>query len=208
MVDINKNIENHWEEAHRKKDQYWLTGSNPNQVYMSHGIKAQIDETRGLSILEIGIGLGDSIKYLSKSHSVTAMDISETAIKSVSAYSEGVIVSDFEKLEKKFDLIICHLVLQHCDTDMVKYLITNSIRCLNANGVFSFQFAYLPPESILDEFMISSMKNGTHYFKSLEEIKDIINSNNGKVISVSKPIVYRSEYNIHWYFVKCGRHIK
>ena len=201
--DATESMDAFWEKAHQNKDQLWLTGSNPKEVYTNHNVGSIISDNKNLSILEIGIGLGDSIRFLSERHKVTAMDISADAFKAVEC--DTVLTKDFTSIQdKQFDFILCHLVLQHCDDEMVEYLLSNSFRCLKAKGIFSFQFAVLPPGQELDDFYKTTL-NSIHYFRTNKQMADIVKKANGKVVGQTLQRSFPAECNIIWKFMKCSR---
>lgn len=189
-----------WENNHKNNERYWLTGSTPEQVYSLHNILSIINNSNNLNICEIGIGLGDSIKYLSTKHNTTAIDISQTALTKVNNIAKTYLTKDIINIKDKFDLILCHLVLQHCDNDMFTFIIQNSIKLLKEDGVFSFQFAYLPNIKNLDNITLSHVNNKFLYFRTLEEVENIV-SKFSKIDYISAPIIHKNEFNIHWYII-------
>jgi SAM-dependent methyltransferase len=196
------NLDAFWETAHKNKSKFWLTGSDPESVYQLHNLSAYLRENENLSILEIGVGYGNSVAHLSKRHKVTALDISEEALEKLHN-CETVLTKNFDKIkDNSFDLILCHLVFQHCDDKMVKHLVSNSIRCLKPDGIFSFQFAYLPGEPT--DYYRDTL-NKVHFFRSPREMAEVVQKSGGKVLGVSAPKVFTRESNIHWHVLQCAK---
>ena len=192
-----------WENKHEESSTLWLTKTRARKIYKYHGIEFEVKST-GLNILEIGIGPGLVIQDLVPRHNLTAVDISEIALDNVKSIANTYLVSDFENIaDNTFDLIICHLVMQHCDKTMVNWIVNNAIRCVKSSGKCSFQFAHLPKECITDNFHLKGITNGTHYFLTPDEIDSIIKKNFGKTIC--SPIIRKfpnGKHNIIWYFYK------
>jgi len=199
MIDLRR----HWQNVHVTGNTYWLTGSNPEYVYDVHHL-SDLLKNKDLNITEIGIGKGDSIKYLAAFNNVIAIDIVPDAFEKIANCSRTILINDFNIVESNSqDLILCHLVIQHCSKDMVRHLINNSIRCLKKQGIFSFQFAYLPNDCNMIEDHKKYIEDGLLYFYSLHEIIQIVKEFNGKIDDVFGPIIHKLESNIHWYIVHC-----
>lgn len=192
-----------WEKNHQENSLLWLTKSQPDSVYSMHGIEDLIYKKEHLRIAEIGVGYGDSIELISKNHTVFSIDISDTALSKVKNISTICNTKDFINIDSNnFDLILSHLVLQHCNKDMVEYLISNSIRCIKDNGFCSFQFAYLPDINKTDEFHLNGIKNGTHYFYSISDIEDIVNKHGGMIDNNTRIVTFDgASHNIIWYII-------
>lgn len=186
--------------VHKTKNRHWLTESNPEKVYQLHHVDDLINGDKRLNILEIGAGSGDSPRFLSKKHDVTVVDIVPEAFENLSC--KTVLTEDFirEPVDSQ-DLILSHLVIQHCYEDMVKYLISCSLRCLRPGGFFSFQFSYFPgePSKALEDFFEKEWLR----FYSLEEMTDTVEDYGGVFVNTYGPVVHPEEYNIHWYIMHC-----
>jgi SAM-dependent methyltransferase len=201
LVDIK--IKDIWEEFHREGNRYWLTGSNIKGLSALHKIDL---ETKDKTILEVGVGFGQLVRHFAENNKMVAIDISNTALRNVSDIARAINVSNFDLLEdESIDLAICHLVLQHCKPDMVKWIITNAVRTLKPGGLFSFQFAdrdnsEIQPDDIIHEgFRLDIM-----HFYPREEIEEILQE-----IPVDFEIVnirfFPNVHNITWYVVHCHK---
>jgi SAM-dependent methyltransferase len=105
-----------------------------------------------------------------------ACDISPIALsrKLVSSNAKHTfLVSEFDQFTEKVDAIICHLVLQHCDEAMVRYLLTNSYRVLDQGGIASFQFATRVGEITQKADRISE-ELGVIFYYTRDQIIDIV----------------------------------
>lgn len=186
-------MEHFWEIKHKQSDDYWLTGSNPYHVLKEHDIHNYKEKI----ILDIGVGKGDFAKEISKYSKIISVDISYTALDKINNFAKTYHISKLKEIEP-VDLAICHLVFQHCDNETIQNII-NDIN-LKQDGFFSFQFAYLREEP--NKNVKQLINNKTHHFRTLEEIKIIINTTNKKILNISKPIHFFGTENISWYFIK------
>jgi SAM-dependent methyltransferase len=190
------NRQDFWEDNHNKNDNYWLTGSLANQIFNIHELKDVVNKR----VLEIGIGLGYFTKELFLlNNQVYACDISQNALNRVKDFSKTYLTQELKVVEP-VDLAICHLVFQHCDDTEIERII-NDVN-LTQDGVFTFQFAYLRDDDPPNEIVTSFINNKSHYFRSLEKIKDIIERSNKKIMYISNPMHYYKPENFSWYIIK------
>ncbi len=198
-----------WEEIHKKNQLLWLTRSKSKSVLKYHDIvidkkkKNQLKKT----IMEIGIGFGNSVNKLSKYYNIVAVDISSIALNRVRLIADTYLTQDLPKIKNNsIDWGFSHLVFQHCDDEMVKFILRNVFEKIKTEGFFSFQFSELPNENVIfDDNYKFALNNDIMHFRSLEKMKQIINNCDGKVLSVSPPKIWPQSYNITWYFIKCNR---
>lgn len=185
-----------WEEQHTTNDSYWLTGSTSHEIFKWHSL----DNVTNKKVLEIGIGLGHFTKelFLLKNE-VFASDISQQALNRVKDFSKTYLTNDLKNIEP-VDLTICHLVFQHCNDSEIERII-NDVN-LTENGVFSFQFAFIRDNEVPNEKVMGFINKGTHHFRTIDKIKDIVDSSNKKIIWVSEPIHWNDTENFSWYMVK------
>lgn len=185
-----------WEKNHSNCDKYWLTGSTLSRVMNYHALS----NITNLKVLEIGIGVGTMTEQLHLANNeVFACDISTEALKKVETFAKVYTTEQLELIEP-VDLAICHLVFQHCDDNEIERII-KSVN-LKEKGIFSFQFAWIrendPPNSKVQEFI----NNKTHYFRSLDTIKQMVEKSNKQICSISKPMHFYQPENFSWYIVK------
>ncbi len=194
---IYKYMEDFWNNAHSKKLNYWINSSNSNDILNYHNFNQNISDKL---ILDLGIGLGYLTEYLSKNNKVISVDISDVALKKVKNIAYKTYnTSELLKIEP-VDLAICNLVFQHCDDEEIERII-REIQ-LKDDGIFSFQFAFLRENEEPNDFVKELIKNKTHYFRSLEKIKEFVNKCGKKIVSISEPIHWRHTENFSWLFVK------
>jgi Rps23 Pro-64 3,4-dihydroxylase Tpa1-like proline 4-hydroxylase/SAM-dependent methyltransferase len=193
----NKEKEIFWNNAHSKKLYYWINSSNSNDILNYHNFNQNISDKL---ILDLGIGLGYLTEYLSKNNKVISVDISDVALEKVKEFAYKTYnSSELSKIEP-VDLAICNLVFQHCDDEEIERII-REIQ-LKDDGIFSFQFAFLRENEEPNDFVKELIKNKTHYFRSLEKIKEFVNKCGKKIVSISEPIHWRHTENFSWLFVK------
>lgn len=187
-----------WEEKHRVQDTYWLTGSSASEILSMHQIPTNIAYN---SVLDIGVGFGHLIRYFyQQGKSVYACDISPIALNSIRSFTKGTYISHELANTPPVDLAICHLVFQHCNDAEIHRIIRDVN--LTPTGFFSFQFAFLRDGETLKPKVKELIQMGTHYFRSLDTIQQMIRDSNKEFVSVSAPIHYNDDENFSWLFVK------
>jgi Rps23 Pro-64 3,4-dihydroxylase Tpa1-like proline 4-hydroxylase len=186
-----------WNNAHSKQIKYWIDSSTANDILTQHKIDKYISDKL---ILDLGIGLGYLTEYLSKNNKVISVDISDIAFEKVKEFAYKTYnTSELLKIEP-VDLAICNLVFQHCDDEEVERII-REIQ-LKDDGIFSFQFAFLRENEEPNDFVKQLINNKTHYFRSIEKIRDFVNKCGKKIVDISEPIHYYGTENFSWLFVK------
>ena len=136
-----------WTEAHKQHDHYWLAGTTPEMIVQHYGAPLPV----GRFVTEIGVGLGHITRELHKTNVVTAVDIVPKALETIAgAYDTGLGIQHLAQATPA-DWAICHLVFQHCEEKMVRFILRETP--LAAGGVFLFQTAYPVAEhvSVTDE---------------------------------------------------------
>jgi len=190
-------METFWEEKHATKNEYWLSGYKGAEILNLHNIDTTISNIKAL---DIGIGFGYLSKYFHDNHNqVFSCDISTIALEAVKGFATTYQTKELSKIEP-VDLAVCHLVFQHCTDDEMERIIREVN--LTKTGIFSFQFAFLrdgePPNSTVQRLQ----KMGTHHFRSLETVKQMVERSGKKIVSISDPVHYYEPENFSWYFVK------
>jgi len=196
--------EEYWNNMHKEQNIQWLTKSSPDTVYDFHHIRDIIESNQQKNIMEIGIGFGDSIRYISRKHSITAVDITAEAFKSVEKVARCVLTPEITRLfNKQFDLILSHLVFQHCDDETIKFLLRESFRLLKKDGFFTYQFSVLPDNAKIDDNFKKTIDEGLHYFRTKEEMINLTAESGGQIIKIYGPKIYPEEFGIEWYIFRC-----
>jgi 2-polyprenyl-3-methyl-5-hydroxy-6-metoxy-1,4-benzoquinol methylase len=177
-----KNAENFWNEKHKKTVKYWLTGTKLKKLWDWHELECPIGQTT----MEIGVGMGHLVKTMAASkNKVYAVDISQVALDKLAEITENrYLTKDMDSIpDSTMDFIVCHLVLCHCDTPMVEYLIKQAIRTLKSGGVASFHTA---DSSSQTSFVKEQVDSGLVFFRPHKQVKDIIERNNGYILDAIK----------------------
>jgi len=183
-----------WENHHSNNDQYWLTGSSVSSIEKYHRISLKSYSHK--KIMEIGVGQGHFTNQLKNyTNEIFAVDISKFAIDKVSNFAKSYLTQELKNIEP-VDFVICHLVFQHCTNEEVIRII-NDVN-LTKNGVFSFQYAYLrnPRNHFSDPNIVL---NSTHFFRSQEYMREIINNSNKKIIEAPFSIQFQ---DFNWEIIK------
>jgi hypothetical protein len=189
----NNNLSNHWENCHsmvEKEHHFFLTGSSLNQ-YLDL-FKCHNHYNVSSNILEIGIGEGQVVKEMfNNGKNITTTDISENAkdkIKDIASYYH---LNNIDKIEKNiFDIIFCHLVVQHIDDNMLEYHLKHLIPTLNDRGIYYIQYRG-KHEINIDKSVDELCKYGD-VTRDPEYFKNIVEKYNGTVIEDS--LVKQGEY--------------
>lgn len=190
-----------WEKKHFNKEKYWLTGSKLVEIMSYHDLFDEIivKNNKKNKILEIGVGMGNLIKELKDYYGIIfGCDISEKALNNVKHLANKTFLTNELNKIPPVDLAICHLVFQHCDDEMVKFIIQNVN--LSNKGTFCFQFAELQgePNKILKKNLGG---DNPMYYRSLNRIREIVNETNKKIVKISKPVKFDTE-NLTWYMIR------
>ena len=186
-----------WEDKHKHNNEYWLSNTNDYKYILDlHGIDININNKK---ILDIGIGSGNLIRYLYSRNIVFSCDISQNALNNVKDFSKTYLTHELNSIEP-VDIAICNLVFQHCDDTEVQRIL-NDVQ-LNDSGFFTFQFAFLRENEEPNDNVKRLINLGTHHFRSLEKIKDMVINANKKIVYISNPIHYYNDENFSWYIVK------
>ena len=186
-------MEEFWQEKHGSNDVYWISSTNEAEYILNI---LGLYEVSGLKVLDIGIGAGHLVrKFHEWGNTVMAVDISEIALERVKDICKTYHTSVINTLEP-VDLATCHLVFQHC-TDSECERILNDVK-LTENGRFRFQFAFLRDGEEPSATVKDKIKNGTHHFRSKQDIMNIIERSNKRLIRVNEDIHYHGVENFSW----------
>lgn len=136
------NNQNFWEHQHSINNVRSLSGCTYNDTVDFLNVKDLIFPN--MQVLEIGCGLGYITQEFAKTAKISVVDISRTALDRVRPWCENVyLVDDINTLPSDyFDLIICHNVVQHVPTDLLKIELANAIRSLKSTGTFAVEYVW------------------------------------------------------------------
>lgn len=199
---MSDSIVDFWQDKHLPGRVKFLSNSHPETTYLQHQILDLVNGKRA-SVMEIGVGTSDSIKYLSRRHNVTAVDICSNAIEKVKSIASTFLTGDMPKIgSDTIDFGLTHLVLQHCKDDMVDFIVANTIRVLKPHGVFSFHWAV--GDNLNPKTRERLFQNGVEIEfldRKPEVLIDIVTRNNGLVDRMFKhPIKMGKNHDMLWYF--------
>jgi hypothetical protein len=91
-------------------------------------------------------------------------------------------------------------VFQHCIDSEIERIINDVV--LSDDGIFSFQFAFLRENEEPNENVKNLINGGSHHFRSIETITDMVNKANKEIISISEPMNYYNPENFSWLMIK------
>jgi ubiquinone/menaquinone biosynthesis C-methylase UbiE len=188
-----------WEKKHKDNDRFWLTGTNLESIKHFHNLNTE--DLKNKKILEIGVGLGNLSKELvNYSENIICCDISEESLKNVDQkVNKKYLTTELKKIEP-VDIAICHLVFQHCTNDEIERIIKEVN--LTEGGVFTFQFAYLRENEKPNSKVRDFINLGSHHFRDISQIRDIVNKSNKKIVWISKSYDFSNPENFSWLIVK------
>ena len=143
ISNYNEKLSKHWEDCHlmvENEHHFFLTGSYLNDYIKCFNCRNHYHLSN--NILEIGIGEGNVVREMvNHGKNITTSDISESAkdkIKDISSYYH---LNNIDNIPKNnFDIIFCHLVVQHIDDNMLEYHLKHFIPTLNEKGVYYIQY--------------------------------------------------------------------
>jgi 2-polyprenyl-3-methyl-5-hydroxy-6-metoxy-1,4-benzoquinol methylase len=191
-------MEEFWNNNHSNQNTYWLSSTYSGETILDlHNIDKNI---KNIKVLDLGIGVGNLTRYLFKNgNKVYSCDISKVALNNVKDFASTYHTSELSKIEP-VDLAISNLVFQHCNDKEIERMIKEVN--LTDNGIFSFQFAFLRGGEPPNEKVQGFINKGTHHFRSLSTIQDMVDRGGKQVVYISEPIHYYGEENFSWYIIR------
>lgn len=130
-----------WETKHIEGDINALSGCEYKETLDILKMTGRIKDTD--VVLEIGVGLGYSVKELHRRNiKVSAVDISDSALRRVEGYCEKTyLVDQLNELPTDyFDVILCVNVIQHIPTKELNEEMREIMRSLKTGGIFAVEF--------------------------------------------------------------------
>jgi len=176
------NIESFWNNSHSVKNKSDLSGCGYDETIDFLQVRPKC--ISGNHALEIGVGLG----YVTKGFNdggliVSALDISKVGLERVKNYCEFLFTpEDLEKIPSNyFDCIICHNVVQHVPTDILKEELKHCIRSLKQNGVFAVEFVSMigMPGDSWDSNYVYSGNGLPGFYRNPQYLENMINEFGG-----------------------------
>lgn len=174
-----------WDKHHRTSNITWLSGNNLKSYLKFFQITE--NDIRGKTVLEIGVGLGRASRELAAlAQRLLCADISEVALQRLEDQVEDRYSSKDLAQAPQADLVLCHLVSVHCNDQEVQRML-NDIQ-LSAQGEIMMQFSGPADDGeITEKAHDMFVKNGSHYFRTQQAIKDLVESTNKKITRMLPP---------------------
>jgi len=181
---MNTKIIEFWNKAHTENNRTWLSGSDLEGVWGALNILNRL--IPGITILNIGVGLGDETISLSqKNVIVDVLDISQVALERVKDKTRHQYLSSniYQLPINEYDIAVSHLVTQHMNDEDLNEQVKFVLRSLKPNGIFAMQFAFVNDNDVVPQGEISQMHGGV--IRKLSEIEKIVINNNGYLSWIS-----------------------
>jgi SAM-dependent methyltransferase len=188
-----------WEVEHNANSG-WITGTEFENLLKQ--FKLTTNNIQDKKVLEVGTGRGFCSREFSKYASeLYCCDISESALDKVKNFAKHTYQTVDITQTPTVDLAIAHLVFVHCTDDEMLRII-NGVN-LTENGQFMFQCSGLTDGILTDQAKERLVDDGSHFFRSVDETKNIINCSNKQFISVIGPtdINHEGWFDHQWYYV-------
>ena len=196
MMAIGKDF---WETKHRANSG-WITGTEfENLLKQFELTPGNIQDKK---LLEIGTGRGFCSREFSKySSELYCCDISDDALNKVKNFAKQTYRTANITQAPLVDLAVAHLVFVHCTDDEMLRII-NGVN-LTTDGQFMFQCSGLKNGILTDKIKEKFVDDGSHFFRSVEETKEIIARSNKEFVSMIGPndILHEGWFEHEWYYI-------
>lgn len=187
-----KNAQEFWNQQHNKKSGLWLTGTRLPRLCDIH----EIDIPENQTVIEIGVGFGYVTHELAKNNTVYAVDISQSALDNLSGVSHKYLTKDMTLIPDSIaDIIICHLVFQHCEDEAIDFLIRESLRLVKSDGFISLQTADC--QSPANQYK-KWTGNRKLVWRRHSDVENIILKYGGKIIKNKRTVKRHLNTPIEW----------
>jgi ubiquinone/menaquinone biosynthesis C-methylase UbiE len=164
-----------WNDKHQRQNRQWLTGSTVTLIHKFYGVDTRA--WQGRKILEIGVGVGSITNSLAEiAGELYCADISSVALDNVKKHARQTFLSKDISQVPPVDIVLCHLVLVHCDDAEVLRLLS-SIRLLDGGKIYC-QFSCLKEPNAIKNASPSVQEQltnaGPHFFRDPADIEKLI----------------------------------
>jgi SAM-dependent methyltransferase len=178
------NYRSFWTSKHLE-DRYWLTDSSVDQYLVNWNIR--IEDIFDKKVLEIGVGTTRATKVLARlAKEFYCCDISQVALDNAKQYTNNVYLTENLKDIPPVELVICNLVLLHCDDLEVERIINDTN--LTERGLFLFQFSDVDSYELNEGADNTFLYDGSHFFRNAEKMGEIISKTNKKLLLMLDPV--------------------
>lgn len=203
---VDDGVKGFWDNNHRPKNVAWLGNPSIQEVYRNHEVLKMINGGQRLEIMEIGVGVAESVKYLSNLHNMVAVDISPQALSKVDKIAKTYLTENMEDISSdSIDLAFSNLTIPHCSEEMVDFLISQTLRIIKEDGLFCFQSGYC--REMFASLWEERMQNGVrinYLDRDEDKMKEIIDRNGGKIVHMPPTLEFKRN-NITWNFFHIRR---
>lgn len=185
LIDSATDLKQFWELAHVSRAHLWISGTPPKEIYERLNIKELID-TKGLSILNVGVGEGYCERDLvERGHLVDALDVCDSAISKVDVYIGKGFLFAQDLPTRSYDLVLHHLVAQHMTHKNLREQLVHLLRALKPDGLLAMQFASCQSnaELVVSDIQERVVMSGG-VLRSKAFMKDLVESCEGSVIGL------------------------
>lgn len=207
MIDFNTDT---WHGYHEASYVPALTGTSFEHIVRYYELDSIL--FKGMSVLEIGVGLGFCAKGFYKwGCKVFALDICEEAFRRITNYIiAGYLHEKIEELPEAFvDLAVSHLVTQHMSESDILRQFPAVIRSLKHGGIFRVQFAGsdIAEENNIKETIVGMPADnkvsmlGGRMVRTPEYTEALVNRCGGKVTRISGTRRF-PKYKSYWYWME------
>jgi len=202
-------FQNFWEDQHQRATE-WLTGTALQPIMKWYSLSSEDLENK--KFLEIGVGLATVTEPLSRLvDTLYCADISEKALTRARPYATGTWNTQEIHLIPEVDIVLCHLVLVHCD-DAECVRILRSIN-LTTGGKIYCQFSCLKTPDALEHASHTVkpllVDSGMHFFRTEDQISDILSQAGLRTVRETQadPGSYHGWSGQYWKFYQLERSI-
>lgn len=188
-----------WEAEH-SGNTGWLTGTSFESLLQQFALA--LSDIQGKKVLEIGVGRGHCTESFKEfAGELYCCDISEGALDKVRSMAKEVYQTADIAQAPTVDLAISHLVFVHCTDDEMLRII-NGVN-LTDSGRFMFQCSGLINGVLTEQAKTILVDDSSHFFRSIEETKEIIARSNKQFVSIIGPndINHAGWFDHQWYYV-------
>ena len=200
-------FKNFWEDQHQRATE-WLTGTALQPIMKWYSLSSEGLENK--KFLEIGVGLATVTEPLSRLvDTLYCADISEKALTRARPYATGTWNTQEIHLIPEVDIVLCHLVLVHCD-DAECVRILRSIN-LTTGGKIYCQFSCLKTQDALEHASHKVkpllVDSGMHFFRTEDQISDILSQAGLRIVRETQadPGSYHGWNGQYWKFYQLDR---
>lgn len=174
--------QNIWDFWAKSYDRLWVQkySLKPTRNLISNKIKEDNDKEGQKEVLDLGCGPGELIDLLEstyKNFNITGVDFSQEMLNRSKARNSrsnhiNLDVSDLDRLQEKFDMIICTHSLPYYKN--IEKVVIDLDRLLEDNGQIYIAFA--SGDSLYDKLALSFVKltTGPAYYPSDKEFRKLV----------------------------------